>query len=324
MKILSFMIGVLFCMVVSAQQDIQFTQHMFNALPLNPGYAGHKNITNLNVLYRNQWSGESIEGTPRTMLVSIDGRIEKKHLGLAFHLMKDQLGAQSNISAYSSVSYRIRFSEKEILSIGIAFGATQYQLDGTLMNPLVSSDNAVPGATSHTISPDAKFGIYLSNDRYFIGISAANIFNDNINYTGDIRNIVGKQRLHYYLMAGKLFPVSGHITIFPSFLIKEDFRGPTNLDLNSYFLIENRIWFGVGYRTALNIFSKPLLQTDLQMTNAATLSTRIPLNEKMQVGYSYDFTISSLYSYVNGSHEISIRYFLHSNSNLLRTENATF
>ena len=40
-----------------AQQDAQYSQYMFNSLVINPAYAGSKEVTNANVLYRTQWVG---------------------------------------------------------------------------------------------------------------------------------------------------------------------------------------------------------------------------------------------------------------------------
>lgn len=47
----------MFVIHADAQQDIQFSQYVFNGLILNPAYAGYKEVTNLNLVYRTQWTG---------------------------------------------------------------------------------------------------------------------------------------------------------------------------------------------------------------------------------------------------------------------------
>ena len=54
-----------------AQQNVQFSQYVFNGLSVNPAYAGYKGDWYLNTIYRHQWVG--IPGAPRTGAISVDG-----------------------------------------------------------------------------------------------------------------------------------------------------------------------------------------------------------------------------------------------------------
>ena len=49
---------------VTAQQDPQYTQYMYNMSIMNPAYAGSKENMTGGVLYRKQWV--EIEGAPTT------------------------------------------------------------------------------------------------------------------------------------------------------------------------------------------------------------------------------------------------------------------
>lgn len=40
-----------------AQQNIQFSQYVFNGLSINPAYAGYKEDLYVNTVYRHQWAG---------------------------------------------------------------------------------------------------------------------------------------------------------------------------------------------------------------------------------------------------------------------------
>ncbi len=53
-----------------AQQDVLYTQYMFNTLAINPAYAGSRNVVSATALYRSQWVG--IPGAPKTTSVTID------------------------------------------------------------------------------------------------------------------------------------------------------------------------------------------------------------------------------------------------------------
>ena len=54
---------------LSAQQDPQFTQYMFNMLALNPAYAGSSDRVSIKALTRHQWVG--FEGAPTTQTLTV-------------------------------------------------------------------------------------------------------------------------------------------------------------------------------------------------------------------------------------------------------------
>lgn len=64
-----------------AQQEVLYTQYMFNALALNPGYAGNKEF-NVNMTYRHQWT--QLQGAPKTMLFTVEKGIHEKIWDLDF------------------------------------------------------------------------------------------------------------------------------------------------------------------------------------------------------------------------------------------------
>ena len=60
--------AILFAGIVSAQQEPQYTQFIFNKLTYNPGYAGSFVSPTLTAIYRNQWLG--IDGSPKTQILT--------------------------------------------------------------------------------------------------------------------------------------------------------------------------------------------------------------------------------------------------------------
>jgi type IX secretion system PorP/SprF family membrane protein len=110
------------------QQNIQFTQYIFNTLSVNPAYAGYKEEWFAQLGLRNQWV--SMQGAPQTGQISIDGILDPvaKRQGLGFQITADRLGAQSATSAYANYAYRLRLNEEDTkrLSFGLGAGVTQY------------------------------------------------------------------------------------------------------------------------------------------------------------------------------------------------------
>src|SRR5690554_7697188 len=88
-------LSVLLTQGVKAQQNIQFTQYIFNSLSVNPAYAGYKEEWYAQLGLRSQWVG--LEGAPQTSSLSIDGvtnPFDKRH-GVGFQITADKLGPQS-------------------------------------------------------------------------------------------------------------------------------------------------------------------------------------------------------------------------------------
>lgn len=292
--------------IARAQQDAQFSQYMFNGIYINPAYAGYREQLNMHAFYRTQWTG--IEGAPKTMSVAVDAIANNGNVGLALQLSNDRLGAQRNSSVYANYAYRLRLNEEGTsrLALGLGVGAVQTGIDGSLLNPNDPEPDQPTGVQS-TIVPDARVGVFFSNDRFFAGLSADNLISQYI----DVNRyaFIPKPKPHYYLTAGALVPLSTDISLKPSFLLKDDRGGPTSLDVNAFVLLGERIWLGGSYRTGIKLYNKDYLQKDLTQLNSAVAAIQVFPNSNFRVGYAYDFSIGPLQGYSSGTHEISFSYF---------------
>lgn len=288
-----------------AQQDAQYSQYMFNGIYINPAYAGYKEVLNVHSFYRAQWTG--IEGAPRSFSVAVDAIANEGNVGLALQLFSDKLGAQSTQGVYANYAYRIRLNEdgSSRLAFGISGGLLQLGINGSL---LTTNDPELdmPGGTQTTLVPDARAGVFFSNDRVFAGFSVDNLIAPHMNKSRYI--YIPQPRPHYYLTAGMLLPLSESIQLKPSFLLKDDRGGPSSLDMNAFLLFKEKIWVGGSYRTGLKLYDKNYLQKVLIKRNAAVAAIEFFPVSNLRVGYAYDFSVGPLQSYSSGSHEISIGF----------------
>jgi len=290
---------------VSAQQDAQYSQYMFNGIYINPAYAGYKEVLNVHSFYRSQWTG--ITGAPRSMSLAVDAIANSGNVGLALQIASDKLGAQNNLSIYGNYAYRIRLNDdgSSRLALGFGVGMAQLGIDGSMLNPNNPEPNQPVGMQS-TIVPDARAGVYFANDKYYAGFSVDNLIATYIDI--DRYAFIPQPKPHYYLTAGALFPLSENFQLKPSFLLKDDRGGPTSLDLNAFLMIKDFIWVGGSYRTGVKLYDKSYLQKDLTPRNSAVAAIQIFPSEKIRIGYGYDFSIGPLQGYSSGTHEISIAY----------------
>lgn len=287
-----------------AQQTVQFSQYIFNGLAVNPAYAGYKQDWTLNLSSRLQWTG--IEGAPKTSTLSVDGLTNSNNIGLGLIATSDRLGPQNTSSLYANYAYRLQLDENDTrrLSFGIAAGLVQYSLDGSKFNATDVGDGAVPSGYESKLTPDFRVGIYYYTPNYYVGASVLNVLSGATNFIDNPAVI--RETRHAYLTGGMLFELTDNLDFKPSLMFKEDFKSPTNVDLNAFMLLNKTIWLGASYRTGVTIWNKNNLQNGLDKSDAIAAIFELKVNDSFRFGYSYDFTTSKLASYQSGSHEISL------------------
>lgn len=296
-----------------AQQSIQFSQYIFNSLSVNPAYAGYKEEWFAQLALRAQWTG--LEGAPKTGQLSIDGVTNSltKRMGLGLQVTADKLGPQDASSIYLNYAYRLRLDEEDTqrLSFGLAAGVTSYGLDGNVLDPINANDPLLPKGKINSFIPDVRFGVYYSSPRWYLGASVMDliggdrsddVFRWNV---GNIENLKRKRSL--YVIAGMLFNLSEDTKLRPSILWKEDFKGPSSLDLNAMLIFNNRFWIGGGYRTGVNLWDKEYRKgQSLSNSNSISGIVQFYATPRLRIGYSYDYIVSGLSSVQNGTHEITL------------------
>jgi type IX secretion system PorP/SprF family membrane protein len=296
-------ISIFFLVAAScyAQQDSQYNQYIFNELVINPAYAGTKEIINANAILSKQWAG--LDGSPTTQTVSIEGPVSGK-IGLGFHLINDQIGAQSHQGVFGSYSYKLQINETYKLSLGLALGASYFSINGTELTTASPDDPAVPKTSEGKLLLDAKTGLLFYGERLYAGLSVsdllANAFQSEPFYVKQIR--------HYYLTAGYIFDVLPKLKFKPGFLYKHAYKSPSNIDINAFFLYNQKFWIGCTYRFGSMMFVNKTLSNSLKNRDAFVLMTEYNVNDKFRIGYAYTMTTGVLKSYT--SHEISLGYFI--------------
>jgi type IX secretion system PorP/SprF family membrane protein len=315
-KIILYIFSFLFLQdAAKAQQGVQFSQYAFNQLALNNAYAGYRGATTVSAGFRSQWVG--IKGAPQTGFASLDLLLPDRqdNVALSVKLLTDKLGPQQTTSFLSGYTYRIQMDAADTrrLCLGIGAGFSQYSIDGNAYEYVDPNDPMVAVGRRNSIVPDANFGIYYYTPKFYISLGANNILtynnqaNANFNWLGESFYSMEKS-IHAYAGAGYLFNLSDNVKFKPSFLWKEDFKGPSNADLNASFLLHDLVWIGASYRTAFDIWRKGNLQTDLEKTNALAIMAEMYASPVLRIGYAYDITTSKLNSYQNGTHELSVSF----------------
>jgi type IX secretion system PorP/SprF family membrane protein len=302
---------IFLCMLAGmarAQQDTQYSQYVFNGLFINPAYAGYKQDIYLQSFYRSQWTG--LDGAPKSFSVSADAALNDNRVGLGILVAQDKIGAQSTLAAYANYAYKLQIGDNENsrLSFGIGGGFVQAGIDGSQLHAVRNDDTYVPSGYQSTLLPDARLGVLYTNDDLFVGLSADNLLAQHLKRDQSL--LVPIPKPHYYFTAGALFELNDATKFKPSVLLKDDAAGPTSLDINAFFLLGERVWIGSTYRTAVPLYAKPHLQSNLQKSNSITGMAEFFATEKFRVGYAFDYSLTPIGTTSYGTHEVSIGIYL--------------
>jgi type IX secretion system PorP/SprF family membrane protein len=268
------------------QQQVMFTQYMFNGLAINPAYAGSHETVSLTALAREQWTG--IDGAPSTQTFSVHSPVFNKRIGLGLLLLHDEIGVTEQSGVYGSYSYKIPFVNGGKLALGLQAGFTFYNAK---FSEVSDTNPAFANGDVKESQPNFGFGAYYFTDRFYAGISVPQLVQNSFDKNN---NDSDSQLLrHYFITSGYVFDISRNLKLKPNVLVKAVEGAPVEIDLNVNLLINELIWVGVSYRS----FDSFDAIFQLQVT------------DRLQIGYSYDFaTTTDLRRVNNGSHEIMLNY----------------
>ncbi len=286
--------------IATAQQDVEWTQNMFNKLSVNPGSAGHNGGICATFLTRSQWMG--FDGRPQTHLFAADALLANKH-GVGLTVFQDKLGIESSLIAKGAYAYHLQLGPGA-LGIGLEVGMVNKSFGDDFIaidNPV--NDPSIPNANTSAITFDAGLGLYYYiKDKMYVGISSLHLPQSELkdvasNGPAGAQGALNyAQTRHYYIMAGYEWDVSGGArkwVVMPSIFARTD-AASTDLDANALLLYNNLVWGGVSYK--------------VQDAISALVGVNIPQLPGLKLGISYDVTTSALGDHSSGSLEFMIKY----------------
>ena len=273
---------------------------MYNTLSVNPAYAGTRDVLSFLGLYRNQWFGNNIKGTPKTFTASIHSPIAKK-VALGLNVVRDDIFITQETYIDLDFSYMLNISENGRLSLGIKGGA--HLLD-------VDSDRAYEGAFNpgdpnaeifidNKFSPQFGAGAYYFTDKFYFGLSAPNILQtEHFDESLTSSTSTAREKINYYLITGHTFDVSDTVLFKPAALVKLVEGAPLQVDLSANFLINEKFTLGAAYRWSA----------------ALSAMAGFQITDQLMLGLAYDRETTELTQYNNGSFEVLLRFELFKSS----------
>ncbi len=305
--------------VSSYGQDPQFSQFYASSMYINPAFAGSGHYTRAHIHERVQWPGLGAKYT--THLIAMDKYFDEYQSGFGAYVFHDRQGGNTYSSSEIAFqyAYEVQLNDELALSMGIqAAGVHRYIDYSRLQFSYQYTDNDGFDGSSNGLDQPSKIyadfgsGFLLYSDDFWFGTSWHHMNMPNLAVLGDRAPLPMKLSFMtgYKIRLNKntMLTFEDHekdVSITPTAHFKMQ-GASSQLDLGVYGIYDHLL-FGGWYRGI------PIKKYNNQFQNheSIVLMAGWKIFLRMEIRYSYDFTISTLNKLgTGGAHEISASVLL--------------
>jgi type IX secretion system PorP/SprF family membrane protein len=292
MKHLYLSLFILTCSIarLNAQQTYPiFTQNYANPFALNPSMITLDGRSEINVMYRQQWSG--ISNAPKTIQADLQYLLSKK-ISIGLNAYNDKTIMLNSSGALATFGYRVLLSSRHVLGFGLSGGFISNNVDLSEVAAPDLPDMAL--YKSNEFMPDAQAGLHYRNRNLVIGGSLLKLVDNlpykNLNEESSSRKFDAfKDRAAFMSYKINLSPAS---SLQPVVYYRNTFTGYEYFEGTLLFNYK-AITIGGGYRT------------DFGPT--ALLRVRI---KDFHAGFSYDLPSNHYGGSTGGTYEAQLKFQL--------------
>lgn len=314
-------IGAICCISPNAKaQDTQYSQFYAAPLYLNPALTGASELTRIGVNYRNQWPG--LDHSFNSYSAYIDHYIfdYNSGIGLIFNGSQESMANLSTNEIGLSYAYRLKLGEEMFFRIGgmvsymqrdaffsdLVFGSQIDIINGTI-GGITDELNGIPIDSRYSFV-DYSFGGMFYSDKIWLGASAHHVTEPNTSFVEDQ---ISELPMKLSAQGGIRFDLTGgrrdyfthaYAERSISFAFNYKQQDPfSQLDVGTQLFLEPLV-LGLWYRGLPT-------KNDLPNNEAIIGLVGVALESGLDIGYSYDVTVSKLgQKNSGGAHEISLTY----------------
>ena len=281
-----------------AQQELQYTQFMFNKMGYNPGFAGSFQSPTLVAVYRQQWMG--IDGAPNVQALSYNQPLLNNRVGVGGNLVRASYGITRTLTFDVAYCYRIPVRQG-YLGIGLQASLRHLYQNWTDERLITSrpDDPAVPLEPKGKLLPNFGVGLFYNGPHWFAGLAAPRLVSNNIDFAEN-GGVLSRETQHLNGMAGAVFNISEDIEFTPQVLIKFVSNAPFDADINMSVMLKQKFYGGLTYRTGGE-------SNGAGESLDALLGMQV--TENLFFCLSYDIGLTQLRKFNNGSIEATARWW---------------
>ncbi|MEO8147630.1 MAG: type IX secretion system membrane protein PorP/SprF [Bacteroidia bacterium] len=276
--------------IAMAQQNPLYSQYMFNALVINPAYAGTQPYMSSTMFVRKQWVG--FNGAPLTASATLHGPLKNKRMGLGMLINNDHIGITNQTDLYACYSYHLPIQEGT-LSMGLSGGISFYRSNLSDLTVWDANDQVYELNSLSNQLPNFGTGLYYYSPKWYAGLSVPQLLSyDPEKGLNAKKSSMHHPVPHYYFTTGFILGNSEDIKFKPSCMIKYVQGAPFQFDVNLNVLFNQIVWVGASYR----------------YHDAVVAIFEYQLSRKLRLGYAYDYPVTTLSTVTSGTHEIMMGY----------------
>ena len=304
-------------------QDPQFSQFYAAPLYLNPAFAGSTSQARAGINYRNQWP--AIDANFTTMSAFFDYYIEDKSSGVGVLLSRDREGLAGLRSTSLALQYSYELEITEHLGFRPGFQVGLYNRDvnfdkltfGDQFDPATGAFIDQPTAETFSTNFSKTFvdigaGGVLFTKIAWLGVAAHHLNKPNQSIIDEKSQLPIKYSFHggfkYFMKSGVVgsgvYARDAERSIAPAFQYRHQ-GNFDQMDLGLYFTFEPLVlgtWYrGVPFKNLNGFVNNESLVLLLGFV-------KLGAKDAINIGYSFDYTISKLGPGSGGAHEFSLVY----------------
>lgn len=269
-----------------------YSMYLVEGLFINPAYAGTREALSMSLSGRKRMLG--FEGEYAMASFSLHAPLKKDRIALGLSVNQLSYGITDQTSIYSYYAFHIK-TMKGRWSMGLKAGVDMVTNDysGIVTN---DPDHVFDVGQESHVMPNAGLGVYYNSEKIFAGVAVPALLTYKVD-TSNLDYRMGMDISYYDILAsaGGLITFSENFKLKPSMMIKYSLSSSLRLDLNANFIISDIIWLGVSWRTG---------------ESAVVGMIEVQITPQVKLGYSYDYSLGTLNSFIGGTHEVAMRFDL--------------
>lgn len=271
-----------------------YSQYLLDGLVINPAYAGTRDALAVSISVRKKMLGFDGESTMSSF--SMHSPLKKERVALGLSVNHITYGVTKQTSAFAYYAFHIN-TDKGKWSLGLKGGIDMITSDYSGIVTTEPDDPAFNNLGEESyMMPNVGVGLYYASPKFFAGAAVPAL----LTYMTDTLSA------DYYMdfdpgyydvlfSAGALLSFSDAFKLKPSVMAKYSLSGPLRVDLNGNFIIYDFLWLGGSWRIG---------------EEAVAGIIELQLSQQLRLGYSYDYNLGELGSFIGGTHEIALRFDL--------------
>ncbi|MCR9173116.1 MAG: type IX secretion system membrane protein PorP/SprF [bacterium] len=276
-----------------SQQLAGYSNFLMNDYYFNPAIAGSEETHEANISYRNQWVG--FNGAPTLIMGNFMGSYKNEgKVGYGASVISERKGITGNTTVYVNYAYHFKLSENLKLGLGVQPGYMQHRV--RLYDAIIADagDDVLTGTIYSANAIDVNAGFNLHSPKFFLMGSFQRLLGRQIQFTSYNTNL----DFHYNTIAGYNFNWKNEKKkdnqIQPSIMVRYVRPLPVQYTAMLRYTFDDKYWAGLLYRS----------------DDAVGIAAGMRIKERVNVGYSFDYTLSKLSNYQVGSHEVMLSFVL--------------